>query len=81
MNAYLADLVRNELVGVVIATHCDKDGTTDSVCPHTLPAIIQFDKALSVASLDAHRCVYSKNLSSHLARYQNQSKYFHGYNQ
>ena len=64
-----------------IAGYYDKYGITDSVRLHTLPAIVRFDKALSVASLDAHRCVYPKTLSSHLAQYQNQSKYSHGYNQ
>lgn len=64
-----------------IAVYYDKYGITDSVRLHTLPAIVRFDKALNGASIDTYRRVYPKNLSSHLARYQNQSKYFHGYNQ
>ena len=73
--------MRNELVWAVIAVYYDKYGITDSVRLHTLPAIVRFDKALNGASIDTYRRVYPKNLSSHLARYQNQSKYFHGYNQ
>ena len=75
------NFVHYTILGVVIAAYCDKYGITGSVCLHTLPAIVRFDKALNGASIDTYQRVYPKNLSSHLARYQNQSKYFHGYNQ
>ena len=65
MNDYLADLLRDGFLRIVIAAYCDKYGITGSVCLHTLPAIVRFDKALNGASDDAYWRIYTRNLSNH----------------